>query len=110
MQEADDWARAFKGPVRLVWGRRDPILGRTIYSMKKLFPDAEVTETGAGHFLQEEVPEELADAILKTVREPGGDKPRPTTFRAVLSSVGEGFIPSLLTPGWVFGIDINFTH
>ncbi len=71
MREADDWARAFRGPVRLVWGRRDPILGRTIHSMKKLFPDAEVTETGAGHFLQEEVPEELADAILKTVRDAG---------------------------------------
>ncbi len=71
MREADAWARAFKGPVRLVWGRRDPILGRTIYSMKKLLPDAEVTETGAGHFLQEEVPEELAGAILKTVRDAG---------------------------------------
>ena len=65
LQEADGWARSFKGPVRLVWGRRDPILGRTIDPMKKLFPDAEVTETGAGHFLQEEVPEELATAILE---------------------------------------------
>jgi pimeloyl-ACP methyl ester carboxylesterase len=34
--------------------------------MKKLFPDAEVTETDAGHFLQEEVPEDLARAILRT--------------------------------------------
>lgn len=64
LQEADDWARGFSGPVRLVWGRCDPILGRSIYGMKKLFPDAEVTETGAGHFLQEEVPGELAEAIL----------------------------------------------
>ncbi len=39
--------------------------------MKKLFPDADVTETEAGHFLQEEVPEELAAAILKTVRDAG---------------------------------------
>jgi haloalkane dehalogenase len=64
LQEADDWARAFSGPVRLVWGMRDPILGRTIHPMKKLFPDAEVTETDAGHFLQEEVPEILAEALL----------------------------------------------
>ena len=71
MQEADDWARSFKGPTRLVWGLRDPILGRTIHGMKKLFPNPEVTETEAGHFLQEEVPEELADAILKTVRDAG---------------------------------------
>lgn len=69
MREAHDWAVSFAGPVHLVWGRRDPILGRTIHSMKKLFPDADVTETGAGHFLQEEVPEEFADAILKTARD-----------------------------------------
>lgn len=68
LQEADDWARAFTGPVRLVWGRRDPILGRTIHGMKKLFPAAAVTETGAGHFLQEEVPDELAEAILRTAQ------------------------------------------
>ena len=71
LQEANDWARSFKGPTRLVWGLRDPILGRTIHGMKKLFPNAEVTETEAGHFLQEEVPEELADAILKTMRNAG---------------------------------------
>ena len=65
LREADDWARSFKSPVKLVWGRRDPILGRTLYPMKKLFPDAEVTETGAGHFLQEEVPEELATALCE---------------------------------------------
>jgi haloalkane dehalogenase len=65
LQEADDWARAFAGPVRLVWGMRDPILGRSIHGMRKLFPDAPVTETRAGHFLQEEVPEELAQAILQ---------------------------------------------
>jgi haloalkane dehalogenase len=69
LQEADDWARSFEGPVRLVWGLADPILGRTIHGMKKLFPDAEVTETTAGHFLQEEVPKEFAEAILKTVRD-----------------------------------------
>jgi cis-3-alkyl-4-acyloxetan-2-one decarboxylase len=68
LKEADEWARSFKGPVRLVWGCRDPILGRSIHSMKKLFPDAEVTETDAGHFLQEEVPDELARAILRTLR------------------------------------------
>jgi haloalkane dehalogenase len=69
LREADQWARSFTGPARLVWGCRDPILGRTIHSMKKLFPDAEVTETDAGHFLQEEVPQELADAIVKTARD-----------------------------------------
>jgi haloalkane dehalogenase len=75
LQEADDWARSFTGPVRLVWGRRDPILGKSVYPMKKLFPSADVTETGAGHFLQEEVPEELTAAILGVMQEStrGGD-------------------------------------
>jgi pimeloyl-ACP methyl ester carboxylesterase len=67
LQEADDWARSFKGPVRLVWGMRDRILGRALKGCKELFPDAEVVETNAGHFLQEEVPEALAEGILSLV-------------------------------------------
>ncbi len=49
------------------WG--GPILGRSINGIKKLFPDAEAVETDAGHFLQEEVPEELAAAVLQVVEE-----------------------------------------
>ncbi|MBT8136079.1 MAG: alpha/beta fold hydrolase [Gammaproteobacteria bacterium] len=65
--EVDAWARNFAGPVRLVWGMRDPILGPSLKKMKKLFPAAPVTETDAGHFLQEEVPMLLAEAILKVL-------------------------------------------
>ncbi|MEJ2580310.1 MAG: alpha/beta fold hydrolase [Acidobacteriota bacterium] len=65
LQEADGWARSFAGPVRLVWGMRDPILGRSLKGARALFPAAEVVETDAGHFLQEEVPEELAEAVLR---------------------------------------------
>jgi pimeloyl-ACP methyl ester carboxylesterase len=64
LREVEDWAESFTGKVGLVWGMRDPILGRSIKGMTKLFPDAKVVETEAGHFLQEEVPEELAAAIL----------------------------------------------
>ena len=67
LREAEDWAISFEGPVRLVWGMRDPILGRSLKGIKKLFPDAEAVETDAGHFLQEEVPEELATAILRVI-------------------------------------------
>lgn len=67
LQEANDWARSFAGPVVLVWGMRDPILGRALRGTQKLFPDADVVETDAGHFLQEEVPEELAAGILRLV-------------------------------------------
>jgi haloalkane dehalogenase len=67
LKEAENWAESFSGPVGLVWGMRDPILGRSLRGAMKLFPDAVVVETDAGHFLQEEVPEELAAAILRMV-------------------------------------------
>jgi cis-3-alkyl-4-acyloxetan-2-one decarboxylase len=64
MRKVRSWGEGFTGPVRLVWGLRDPILGRALKNMRALFPGALVTETRAGHFLQEEVPEALAEAIL----------------------------------------------
>jgi haloalkane dehalogenase len=67
LREADTWARSFSGPVRLVWGMRDPILGRALRGTMELFPDASVVQTEAGHFLQEEVPQDLAAAILDVV-------------------------------------------
>jgi len=54
-------------PVALVWGERDPILGRALTRLARLRPDAAVTKTRAGHFLQEEVPDELADAVMSVV-------------------------------------------
>jgi pimeloyl-ACP methyl ester carboxylesterase len=69
MRQVEAWAGSFAGPVRLVWGRADPILGRGLKSMRRLFPGAPAVETDAGHFLQEEVPEALAEAILAVVSE-----------------------------------------
>ncbi|MBW1677141.1 MAG: alpha/beta fold hydrolase [Deltaproteobacteria bacterium] len=63
----DNWARFFQGPVELVWGLKDPILGCAYRSAQELFPQARCTETAAGHYLQEEVPELLAQAILRVV-------------------------------------------
>lgn len=54
-------------PAEIVWGMNDPILGALLVNMQNNFPNAPVTETQAGHFLQEEVPLEIAAAILRVV-------------------------------------------
>lgn len=57
----------FDGPVSIVWGDRDPVLGSVRRWLEKLLPRAEVTRTAAGHFLQEEVPDEIAAAVRRVV-------------------------------------------
>jgi haloalkane dehalogenase len=59
--------RSAQVPIDLVWGMKDPILGRVIGHASRLRPDARVVRTQAGHFLQEEVPDQLADAIADVV-------------------------------------------
>jgi haloalkane dehalogenase len=68
LQRCARWLETFDGPVAIVWGDRDPILGRVRGWMEKLFPDAPLTRTSAGHFLQEEVPSEIADAVRDVVQ------------------------------------------
>jgi haloalkane dehalogenase len=63
LREIEAWIREFDGPMELVWGERDPILGRALKRHEEAFLRATVTRTQAGHFLQEEVPKELARAI-----------------------------------------------
>jgi cis-3-alkyl-4-acyloxetan-2-one decarboxylase len=65
LTEGDAWARSFPGPVELVWGVKDPILGRALRRHREAFPRARVTETAAGHFLQEEVPEDIVAALRR---------------------------------------------
>jgi haloalkane dehalogenase len=54
-------------PAEIVWGMKDPILAKTLPIMKDNFPEAPVTETSAGHFLQEEVPTEIAEALVRVI-------------------------------------------
>ena len=63
LRRCQRWVEDFDGPVSIVWGDRDPVLGRVRGWMEKLFPDAPIERTDAGHFLQEEVPGPIADAI-----------------------------------------------
>jgi haloalkane dehalogenase len=64
MIEIQDYVATLDIPAALVWGMQDPILAQGLEPMKAQFPDATVTETEAGHFLQEEVPAEIAQAVL----------------------------------------------
>lgn len=71
LQRCLDFVDGFAGPVALVWGTRDPILGSVVGFLEKRLPHAAVTRTPAGHFLQEEVPDELAAAVRDVTRRLG---------------------------------------
>jgi haloalkane dehalogenase len=63
LREVGSFVGSHRGPAAIVWGRHDPVLGRLLRRVSRALPHAEVTETDAGHFLQEEVPAEIASAI-----------------------------------------------
>ncbi len=62
LRRVQAFVESFDGPAAIVWGDRDPVLGGVRTWIEKLLPQAEVTRTQAGHFLQEEVPHPIADA------------------------------------------------
>lgn len=75
LRRGEAWVESLPaGHVSIVWGRNDPILGRALDRQARRFPDAPVRETDAGHFLQEEVPEVIAEAILEMHRRLCDDK------------------------------------
>ncbi len=55
----------YRGPRAIVWGDRDPVLGSVRRHVERLMPGALVTRTRGGHFLQEEVPRDIAAAIAE---------------------------------------------
>jgi len=63
MGEVQAFVEAFDGPAAIVWGDRDPVIGRLKNRTSRLLPQAEVTSTDAGHFVAEQVPAEIAAAI-----------------------------------------------
>ncbi len=66
-----DVARSFAGPAAIVWGERDPVLGRALRGVADALPRAVVTRVIAGHYPQEETPGPIADAILDVARRAG---------------------------------------
>ena len=68
LARCQEFVDGFRGPIALVWGDRDPVLGRVRSFLERRLPNAPVTRTEAGHFLQEEVPAELAAAVRDVTR------------------------------------------
>ncbi|HJW75015.1 MAG TPA: haloalkane dehalogenase, partial [Thermoleophilia bacterium] len=71
LRKCQTFLQTFSGPSAIVWGERDPILGRKLHRLEHLLPEARVTRTQAGHFLQEEVPEVIAGAVRDVARRAG---------------------------------------
>ena len=65
LRVCEQFVQKFTGPSEIVWGDRDPVLAPAIKRMQVLLPNARVTRTQGGHFLQEEVPDEIAAAIRR---------------------------------------------
>ncbi|MEO1662670.1 MAG: alpha/beta fold hydrolase [Pseudomonadota bacterium] len=84
-------------PAEIVWGMSDPIFARALPAMKAFFPNARVTETQAGHFLQEEVPVEIAAAIIRVVEELEADPAAAVSERVEdpLMDAPEGAAPNV---------------
>lgn len=59
---------SYRGPAAIVWGDRDPVIGRAFSRVARLLPQAVVTHTEGGHFLQEEVPGAIAAAVSEVTR------------------------------------------
>jgi haloalkane dehalogenase len=64
-------ASSFRGPSAIVWGERDPVLGRALRGVAEALPAAAITRVPAGHYLQEECPGPVADAIHDAARRAG---------------------------------------
>ena len=69
MIKIENYVKTLDIPVEIVWGMSDPILGKALPRMEENFPKAPVTQTDAGHFLQEEVPDEIAEALIRVLNQ-----------------------------------------
>ena len=59
--------RKYSGPVQLIWGPEDPVSGAHVLApLREQLPEARVVELPAiGHFVPDEAPDAVAEAILE---------------------------------------------
>ena len=62
-KEIEQYLQSYVGPTQIVWGMNDPVMWKLRRRTSRLLPQAKITKTQAGHFVQEETPEEVIAAI-----------------------------------------------
>lgn len=67
MRIIEKYVQGLDIPAEIIWGMNDPILSKALPVMELNFPEAPVTETEGGHFLQEEVAAEIAAALVRVI-------------------------------------------
>lgn len=70
-QKIEAFVREFSAkdkPRAIVWGEKDPILGRLLKRTRKIMNNPPTKLTFAGHFVQEEVPDVVAESVLDVHR------------------------------------------
>lgn len=75
LREIETYIQELDIPAGIVWGMNDPLLAARLPEMVEHFPNAQVTETTAGHFLQEEgdSPAAIADALQRVLGQIRGE-------------------------------------
>ena len=62
-KEIEQYLQSYDGPTQIVWGMNDPVMWKLRRRTSRLLPQAKIIKTQAGHFVQEETPEEVISAI-----------------------------------------------
>lgn len=63
LQRCQQFVESLDVPTAIVWGHKDPILGSAFNWLCQLTGAEHVVETDGGHFIQEEAPDEIVDAV-----------------------------------------------
>ena len=62
-KEIEAYLQLYTGPAQIVWGMNDPVMWKLRRRTSRLLPQAKIVKTQAGHFVQEETPQEVIEAI-----------------------------------------------
>ena len=67
-KEIEMYLGSYEGKAQIVWGMNDPVMWKLRRRTSRLLPQAKVIKTDAGHFVQEETPREVIQAIKEVFK------------------------------------------